>query len=148
MDWHRGYSSIRMPKKNVAASSLYNLKPRFFSRRHISSLPGGDSYGDLYSNEFERRAALIILQAELNDLSHPFHEGVQILCLGVTAPKGRDGGNVAVIFVPFDDDRELPMTFHVPTLSRHVSQAVKDRTKSPFDPRGCGIGLCTQSRFR
>jgi hypothetical protein len=61
---------------------------------------------------------LIVLQAKLNNFQHSFHQSVQILRLGVATSQGRNGSDVVVRFISFDNNREFPLSFHVVILAR------------------------------
>ena len=116
-----------MPEKNVAALirtiSFAQSRNRPFQAGGPVPFPSigeGGSYRDLLdADEFERGAALIIFQAKLDDFAHSFHESVEILRLRVATAQGRNGSDIVVVFVPFDDDRELSRASHEPILARH-----------------------------
>jgi hypothetical protein len=55
----------------------------------------------LNAYEFHGRG-LPVLDAKLNHFANPPHEGVQVLCLGMAAWKGRDRGDVVALFITFD----------------------------------------------
>ena len=48
-----------------------------------------------------------VLEAKLNYLANPLHQGVQILGLRMAARKCGNGRNVEVLFVTFDHNREF-----------------------------------------
>jgi len=77
------------------------------------------SYRNLLdTDEFERWGGLIVFQAKLNDFPHPLHERVEIFRLRVATSQGRHGSDEVVLFIPFNDDREFPLTFHELILAR------------------------------
>jgi hypothetical protein len=79
----------------------------------------GKSYRNLLdTNEFERRGGLIIFQAKLNNFPHSFHKSVEIFRLRVATSQGGHGSDVVVVFIPFDNNREFPLSFHVLILAR------------------------------
>ncbi|MGB9202983.1 MAG: hypothetical protein WCB94_03305, partial [Terriglobales bacterium] len=69
------------------------------------------------TDEFQGWGDTVILQAEFNDLSDTLHESVKVLGLGMAAPQGRNGGDIIAVFIPFDDNRELSLSFHQTILA-------------------------------
>jgi hypothetical protein len=55
-------------------------------------------------------------QTEFDDFPNALHQSVEVFGLSVTALQHRDGGDVAV-FVPFDDNRKLSLSFHETILA-------------------------------
>jgi hypothetical protein len=75
----------------------------------------------LNSDEFERTDVIVIVfQAKLNDLTHPFHQGVEPLGLGMATAKSGNSGDVITFFVLFDQYGELPFGLHAKTLIRDI----------------------------
>jgi hypothetical protein len=70
---------------------------------------GDESYGNLLNaHKLKWSSSLaVILKAQFNHLVHAFHQGVEILCLGMTPPKGGNGGDVVALLVALDQHREL-----------------------------------------
>jgi hypothetical protein len=52
------------------------------------------------------------LQAKLDHFPNAFHESVEVFGLSMAAPQGRNGGDIISVFVSFDDNRELSLSFH------------------------------------
>jgi len=53
----------------------------------------------------------------LDHFPNAFHESVEVLGLGMAAPQGRDGGNVVAVFISFNHNGELPLSFHETILA-------------------------------
>ena len=61
-----------------------------------------------------------VLQAELNDFTGAFHEGVETLGLGVTTAKGGNSGDEITFFVLLDKYGEFSSWFHASTLLQQI----------------------------
>jgi hypothetical protein len=56
-------------------------------------------------------------QTELNGFPNALHESIEIFGLSMAALQGRNGGDIITVFVPFNDNRELPFRLHEPILT-------------------------------
>src|ERR1017187_6106959 len=128
MNRHDRRSSIGMFQENVTALGANCPKAGAFEDANdFLALDGeGASYRDLLnSDQFERVADVVLaLQAQLNRLAHSFHECVEGLGLGVTAPKGRDCSDVVAIFVSFNHNRERFLIPHRPPSASSLSPGI------------------------
>lgn len=69
------------------------------------------------TNKLQGWADAVILQAEFNNLPNAPHECVEVLGLGMTAAQGGNGGDIVAVFISFDDNRELSLSFHETILA-------------------------------
>jgi hypothetical protein len=75
----------------------------------------------LNSDELERTDVIIIVfQAKLNDLTHPFHERVELLGLGMATAKSGNSSDVITFFVLLDKYGEFSLGLHARTLIRDI----------------------------
>lgn len=70
------------------------------------------------TDELERWADAVILQAKLDYFPNAFHESVEVFGLSMAAPQGRNSGDIIAVLVSLDDNRELSLRFHVTILAR------------------------------
>jgi hypothetical protein len=57
-------------------------------------------------------------QTEFDDFTNTFHESVKVFGLSMAAPQDRDGGDIVAVFIPFNDNRKLSLSFHETILAR------------------------------
>jgi hypothetical protein len=57
-------------------------------------------------------------QTEFDDFPNTFHESVEVFGLSMAAPQDRDGGDIVAVFIPFNDNRKLSLSFHETILAR------------------------------
>jgi hypothetical protein len=63
-------------------------------------------------------------QTEFDDFPNAFHASVEVFGLNVTAPQHRDSGDIVAVFVSFDDNRELSLSFHENDFSMEKIEAI------------------------
>jgi hypothetical protein len=57
-------------------------------------------------------------QTEFDDFPNAFHESIEVFGLSMAAPQDRDGGDIIAVFIPFNDNCELSLSFHETILAR------------------------------
>jgi len=73
----------------------------------------------LNADEFERSdAAVSIFQTQLNHFTHPLHERIEALGLGVAPVESRNCAYVVTFLVSLDNHCEFARAFHGPILPR------------------------------
>ena len=115
MDGNSRDPSIGVAEKEVAAAAARDFEPELFknANQFLALQAGKASYRDLLNaNQFKVGRTTVIFQAEFDSLSHAFHERVEILGLGVTAPQSRDGCHIVSVFITFDEDGEFARRLH------------------------------------
>lgn len=56
-------------------------------------------------------------QTEFDDFPNALHQSVEVFGLSVAAPQDRDGGDIVAVFIPFNDNRKLSLSFHETILA-------------------------------